>query len=63
MDFMKMRKGKMFYKKGTDFEERYVVVDYDEGFVYCVDLRDRNKLIRVLSKFSYNELDEYTFED
>ena len=58
MNYMSMRKGIILYKPKTDFNVRYVVVDYDETNVYCIDLNSKNKTIRKVVKFSYDECEK-----
>ena len=55
MNYMSARKGIILYKPKTDFEVRYVIVDYDNFNVYCIDLNDTNKLSRRIIKFTYDE--------
>lgn len=55
MDYMSMRKGTILYKPKTDFNIRYVVVDYDIVNVYCIDLNDKNNIVRKVIKLSYEE--------
>jgi len=55
MDYMSMRKGIILYKPKTDFKVRYVVVDYDIVNVYCVDLNDKNNIVRKVIKFTYDD--------
>jgi hypothetical protein len=53
--FMTTRKGMVLYKPKTDFSIRYIVVDYDDNFIYCVDLNSQNKIYREVVKFTYEQ--------
>ena len=46
---MKVRKCAELYNKN----ERYVIVDYDNEFVYCIDLDSCEKITRKIYKFNY----------
>lgn len=54
MDFMSMRKGAILNKTKAD-SFRFVVVDYDYKYVYCIDLNDNNKVFRKIVRFTYEE--------
>jgi len=58
MDAMSVRKGTILFKPKTDFKIRYVIIDYDTNYIYCIDLNGKNKNIRPVIKFSYTECDE-----
>jgi hypothetical protein len=55
---MSTRKGMVLYKPKTDFKVRYVIVDYDFLYVYCIDLNDDNKVSRQVIKFTYKECND-----
>lgn len=57
-----IKKGTIFNKPCTDFKIRFIIIDYDCNFVYCIDLNSKNKLFRKVVKFTYEELDKFSIE-
>lgn len=58
INYISIKKGIILYKPKTDFNIRFVVVDYDEDYVYCIDLNNEDKIRRYIDTFSYKYCNE-----